>query len=206
MAQLVDRMDPVNPQAATEVTSLLEMMGQLIDLPAWRLKRLRMAGWLHRIAPFQPEALPTPAAPACHLVPGAQVLRRMPQLRAVAQIITHQTEYWDGTGQPANLAGDQIPLESRMLGLLSHFQNLVMANPEPGEAAIIAALTQCQQEQGDRWDPKLVEMLALMVQGLQQGLSLPTIPMKFSLGTGLLNPDTDPWPASVPTPSAASSA
>jgi DICT domain-containing protein len=204
MAQLVDRMDPVNPQAATEVTSLLEMMGQLIDLPAWRLRRLRMAGWLHRIAPFQPESLPTPSAPACHLVPGAQVLRRMPQLRAVAQIITHQTEHWDGTGQPAGLAGDQIPLESRMLGLLSHFQALVMAHPEPGEAAIAHALDQCQRD-GDRWDPKLVEMLALMVQGLQQGLSLPTIPMKFSLGTGLLSPDADPTPTSVPTPSAAPS-
>lgn len=192
MAQLVDLMDPVNPQAATEVTALLEMMGQLIDLPAWRLKRLRMAGWLHRIAPLQPDALPTPAAPACPLVPGAQVLRRMPQLRAVAQIITHQTEHWDGTGQPAQLAGDQIPLESRMLGLVSHFQGLVMAQTEAGEAAITAALQACQREQGDRWDPKLVDMLALMVQGLQQGLSLPTIPMKFSLGTGLLNPDVDP--------------
>jgi DICT domain-containing protein len=68
MAQLVDRMDPVNPQAATEVTSLLEMMGQLIDLPAWRLRRLRMRAGC--------TALPVPTRIAAHalsprLPPGA---------------------------------------------------------------------------------------------------------------------------------------
>ncbi len=193
MAQLVDLMDPVNPKAALEVTALLEMMGQIIDLPAWRLKRLQLAGWLHRIAPFQPEALPAAAPPASPLVPGAQVLRRMPQLRAVAQIITHQMERWDGQGQPAGLAGDQIPLESRLLGLVSYFQAQVMSMQEKeGEGAISTAIAACQADQGSRWDPKLVDILTLVAQGLQQGLSLPTLPLKFSLGTGLLNPELDP--------------
>lgn len=194
MAQLVDIMDPANPDAAKEVVSLLEMMGQLIDLPAWRLKRLRLAGWLHRLAPFKPEA-PTPSAgPSCPLVPGAQVLRRMPRLSAIATIITHQTEHWDGEGQPAGLAGDQIPLESRMLGLVSYFQGQVVAqNQADAEDPIVAALEVCQAKQAERWDPKLIEMLALMVKGLQQGLSLPAIPVKMSMGAGLLSPEVEAW-------------
>jgi len=36
--------------AAAEVAALAEMMGHLLDLPAWRLKRLRLAGLLHHIA------------------------------------------------------------------------------------------------------------------------------------------------------------
>lgn len=195
MAQLVDLMDPVNPQAAPEVAALLELMGQVIDLPAWRMRRLQLAGWLHRIAPFQPEALPQSQAPACPLVPGAQVLRRMPQLRAVAQIITHQTEWWNGAGQPAGLRGDQIPLESRLLGLVSYFQSLVVATvPSQGEAALATAIAQCQGEEGSRWDPKLVEILALVVQGLQQGIPLPTLPSQFTLANGLLNPESTPVP------------
>ncbi|MDA0269207.1 MAG: DICT sensory domain-containing protein [Cyanobacteria bacterium] len=196
MAQLADAMDPVNPLAATKVVALLEMMGQLADLPAWRLQRLRLAGWLYRIAPLQAEALPQTEAPSCPLVPGAQVLRRMPQLRAIAQIITHQTEYWDGSGQPAGLAGDQIPLESRMLSLVSYFQQQVASlspDAEDRDAAIEQVLATCQQTQGERWDPKLVDILSLMVKGLQQGLSLPTIPLKVSLGAGLLNPEVDTW-------------
>ncbi|MBE7383644.1 MAG: metal-dependent phosphohydrolase [Leptolyngbya sp. SIO1E4] len=194
MAQLVDIMDPVNPEAAKEVVSLLEMMGQLIDLPAWRLQRLRLAGWLHRTAPFHPEMFSETTAPSCPLVPGTQVLRRMPRLRAIATIITHQTEYWDGSGQPAGLAGDQIPLESRMLGLASYFQGQVVAHGQAeAENPLVSALETCQSEQGERWDPKLIEILALMVKGLQQGLSLPAIPVKISMGVGLLSPEVDAW-------------
>ncbi len=194
MAQLVDVMDPANPDAAKDVVSLLEMMGQLIDLPAWRLQRLRLAGWLHRLAPFQPENLSPSAGPSCPLVPAAQVLRQMPRLRAIATIVTHQTERWDGTGQPAGLAGDQIPLESRMLGLVTYFQSQVVEQNQAGvENPIAEALKVCQAKEAERWDPKLIEMLTLMVKGLQQGLSLPAIPVKISMGAGLLSPDIEAW-------------
>ncbi|WP_346292218.1 DICT sensory domain-containing protein [Sphaerothrix gracilis] len=202
MAQLADLADPKNPYAAAEVASLAEMVGQLIDLPAWQLQRLRLASLLHRIAPLPMDstASDSTAAPSCPLVPGAQVLRKMPRLRAVAEIITHQTEWWDGSGPPAHLSGDRIPLESRILGLVAAFQERV-ANPADTHSAdteadvnerFSAALRTCQAEQGVRWDPKLTEILGLIVRGLQQGLSLPSIPTKITMGAGLLHPDTNP--------------
>ncbi|HEY9764398.1 MAG TPA: DICT sensory domain-containing protein [Trichocoleus sp.] len=206
MAQLVDLTDPVNPLAADEVSSLLEMMGQLLDLPAWQLRRLRLAGLLYRIAPTTAETPTTVGeAPSCPLVPGTQALRTMPRLRAVAAIITHQSEAWDGSGQPAGLKGDQIPLESRMLGLITAFQSrlaemrFAASQAAPSHTLEETALSElmgksleaCQAEQGEKWDPKLVELLSLMVKGLQQGFSLPTLPTRFSLGTGLLNIDDE---------------
>lgn len=205
MAQLVDIMDPVNPDAANDVVSLLEMMGELVDLPAWRLRRLLLAGWLHRIAPFSPESLSPSTGPSCPLVPAAQVLRRMPRLRAIATILTHQMEQWDGGGQPAGLAGDNIPLESRMLGLVSYFQAQVVAHRQAGaDNPLATALESCQPTEAEKWDPKLVEILGLMVKGLQQGLSLPTIPIKVSMGVGLLNPEVEAW--DYPMPAQSSSA
>ncbi|PSN20356.1 metal-dependent phosphohydrolase [filamentous cyanobacterium CCP5] len=198
MAQLVDLSDQTNPFASQEVTALLDMMGQLLDLPAWRLQRLRLAGLLHRVAPADPEPGPsTDSAPSCPLEPGAQLLRTMPRLRAVATIIAHRQEAWDGSGKPAGLARDKIPLESRMLALVSCFQER-LAHSQQGEPAgdrsqlLHQALVACQQEEGHLWDPKLVEMLGLMVVGLQQGLSLPTIPTKITLASGLLNPEVEP--------------
>lgn len=205
MAQLVDLADTTNPMAATEVAALAETMGQLLDLPAWQMQRLRLAGLLHRIAPLQEtDNLLQEEGPCCPLVPGAQVLRTMPQLQAVAQIITHQSEWWNGTGQPAGLAGDAIPLESRILGLTADFQQRVVHwqksqlennHPAPSlEKGLASGLDECKQQQGDRWDPKLVEILALLVKGLQQGLSLPSIPPKFTAGIGLLDPHMEDHP------------
>lgn len=208
MAQLVDLSDPINPLAGREVVALLEMMGQLLDLPSWQLQRLRLAGMLHRIAPAATPDLLGPAsdptAPSCPLVAEVQALRLMPRLRAIAAIITHQFEQWDGGGYPLGLEGDAIPLESRMLGLIVEFQRQVAQQRQQTPAAdatdptapdsplpdlLTPALAACQAKSGTHWDPKLVEMLGLMVLGLQQGLSLPTIPSKITLGTGLLDPD-----------------
>jgi HD-GYP domain-containing protein (c-di-GMP phosphodiesterase class II) len=46
----------------------------------------------------------------------------------------------------------------------------------------------CQREQGQRWDPKLVEVLALLVNGMEQGLELPLKSLKVTAGMWLLNP------------------
>ncbi len=196
MAQLVDLSDPENPMAAREVVALLEMMGQLLDLPAWRLQRLRLAGMLYRIAPAadNSEQLYT-AAPSCPLIAEVQALRLMPRMRAVAAIIAHRDEFWNGDGRPAGLARDSIPLESRMLGLITTFQHHLAqlrheASEETVEDALLdKALELCQRKAGEHWDPKLVEILSLMVKGLQQGLSLPNLPNKIILGSGLLAPD-----------------
>ena len=203
MAQLLDAADVVNPMAVTEVVALSETMGQLLDLPAWQMKRLRLAGFLHRIHPLQTaESVFTPGASnsykedapscplTCALVPGTQVLRTMPRLRAVAQIITHQTEWWDGTGKPAGLAADEIPLESRILALIAEFQFRVNQKLSSGlnkEETLTQALEECTQQQSTRFDPKLIETLTLLVMGLHQGLELTVISPKLSAGMWLID-------------------
>jgi DICT domain-containing protein len=200
LAQLIDQSDLSNPMAAAEVASLSEAMGQLLDLPAWQINRLRLAALLHRLAFLQrfESALSSSAvesdAPCCPLVPGAQILRNMSRLRAIATIITHETERWNGQGQPAGLAGDQIPLESRILGLLSTFQQQVAdlrSSPNPPEQIFVKAFEGCQAETGDRWDPKLVEALALLVNAMQHGMALPISLPKIAAGMWLLDSHSD---------------
>lgn len=214
VAQLIDQTDLSNPMAAAEVATLAEAMGQLLDLPAWQLHRLRLAGLLHRIAFLQSvgsELQPSSqrygeeadsVSLSCPLVPGVQVLRTMQRMKAIATILTHQTECWNGTGIPARLAGDEIPLESRILGLIACFQERLAAHRQtspissdlpslPSSEALAAAFAECQQEQGDRWDPKLIEVLALLVNGLQQGLGLPVAVPKIAGGLWLLDSHSD---------------
>lgn len=210
VAQLIDQTDLSNPMAGAEVAALAETMGQLLDLPAWQLHRLRLAGLLHRMAFMQhvdselspgsstrfEDDSPSSVPLTCPLVPGTQVLRRMQRLRAIATILTHQTEWWNGQGRPAGLTGDEIPIESRILGLVADFQQRVIdqrtaaidAGQEPtADACMGAALAGCQAQQGDRWDPKLIDTLTLLVSGLQQGLDLPIDLPKIAAGMWLLD-------------------
>lgn len=189
LAQLIDIADTNNQMAAAEVAAIAETIGQMIDLPAWQLKRLRLAGLLHRVAPFT-VTVEYGEAPSCPLLPAAQVLRTMPRMSAIAQIITHQNEWWNGNGQPAGLAGEEIPVESRILGLAVAFQQRVMAQQashHSGEALLLQVLAEFRAEQGTMWEPKLIDTLELFVMGLQQGLNLSVASPKISAGMWLID-------------------
>ena len=199
MAQLLDSNDLSNPMAASEVTAMVEAMGQLLDLPAWQIKRLNLAALLHRIglpkvsdneekqSLAQKKVLKSQISP-----PKPLVLRIMPQLQAISKIITHQTEAWDGSGVPSKLAYDNIPLESRILRLVADFQQKITnyrQQEKENNLSIVytQALADCQTMAGKLYDPKLVEALALLVMGMQQGMSLQTYQPKIAAGMWLID-------------------
>ena len=195
MAQLLDATDVSNPMAASEVAAMAEAMSQLLDLPAWQAKRLYLSGLLHRVGlpdvtrernqktQVQQETLQDQDAPK------ASVLRVMPQLQAVSQILTHQREAWDGSGIPAGLAYDEIPLESRIICLLADFQQKMKAYKQysADKNPLTQALSDCQTLAGKRYDPKLLDALSLLVMGMQQGMTLQAYRPKIAAGMWLVD-------------------
>jgi HD-GYP domain-containing protein (c-di-GMP phosphodiesterase class II) len=59
------------------------------------------------------------------------------------------------------------------------------------EETFSKALAECQAKAGEAFDPKLVEALALLVMGMQQGMSLQVNEPKIAAGMWLL----DSYPA-----------
>ena len=196
MAQLLDATDVSNPMAASEVAAMAEAMAQLLDLPAWQAKRLYLSGLLHRVglpevtrerqkqSQAQQEVLNKTNSPA-----KASVLRVMPQLEAISKILTHQREAWDGSGIPAGLAYDAIPLESRIICLLADFQQKMKAYKQysADKNPLAQALADCQTLAGKRYDPKLLDALSLLVMGMQQGMTLQAYQPKIATGMWLVN-------------------
>ncbi|WP_218080431.1 HD domain-containing phosphohydrolase [Anthocerotibacter panamensis] len=192
MAQHVDDQDPHNPNASWQVAALCETLGQLLDLPSLALRRLRLAGLLFRVglAQMPPEVFlksererndSESAMWNAHPQIAARLLQSMPELNAVTRIITHQKEWWDGTGRPDGLRGEAIPLESRVLGLVASFQRLTMPRGSRPVLSLGDALARCQELSGTRWDPQLVALLTHVVKLAQMGLlKLPTHPQGVS--------------------------
>src|SRR3712207_1922755 len=50
-----------------------------------------------------------------HADRGAEIVARVPQLRHLSPAVRHAHERWDGEGYPAGLAGEDIPLASRIV-------------------------------------------------------------------------------------------
>jgi HD-GYP domain-containing protein (c-di-GMP phosphodiesterase class II) len=114
----------------------------------------------------------------------------MQRLKAISTILTHQTECWNGSGRPSGLAGDEIPVESRILGLIADFQQKsaqARSSGTPDAEAAFQAYQSCQQGANEQWDPKLVEALGLLVSAMQQGMNLPVALPKIAAGLWLLD-------------------
>ena len=195
MAQLLDATDVSNPMAASEVAAMAEAMSQLLDLPAWQAKRLYLAGLLHRVGlpevtkEYNRKSQAQQEALASDRSSKASVLRIMPQLEAISQILIHQREAWDGSGIPLGLAYDAIPLESRIICLLADFQQKMKAYKQysADKNPATQALADCEALAGKRYDPKLLDALSLLVMGMQQGMTLNGYQPKIATGMWLVD-------------------
>ena len=188
MVQKIDERDLANPTASLQVSALAETLGQLLDLPTLKLRRLRLAGLLFRIglaeAPkeiFQQTADQLDKASLVfwrdRAALGGQLLSSMPELAPISRIVTHQLEYWDGSGTPDGLKADEIPIESRVLGLAAYFQELTETRGERTAMSPGEALKACEKYSGRRFDPNLVESLGTVVRLAEIGmLQLPDRP------------------------------
>lgn len=191
MAQKVDERDKANPVASLQVAALSETLGQLLDLPTLKLRRLRLAGLLFRVGLVSapPEVFSkTPdefddatfAFWRDRSVIAAQLLAAMSELAPVTNIVAHHLEYWDGTGKPDGLKGEEIPIESRILGLVAAFQELTQTRNNREALSLGDALEKCRDRSSTHFDPNLVDTLSNVVRLTQMGLmELPQRPSQL---------------------------
>ena len=64
-----------------------------------------------------------------HTLVGERILRASPALKNVANIVRSTHERFDGAGYPDGLAGDEIPLASRIIASCDAFT--AMTSPRP---------------------------------------------------------------------------
>lgn len=191
MAQKIDQEDKDNPVASLQVAALGETLGQILDLPTLKLRRLRLAGLLFRIglAGANPEVFRHPPEELDEAtfafwrdrsLLGSELLKRMPELAPITAIVRHHLEWWNGSGKPDGLQGEAIEIEARILGLVAYFQSLTQPRGSRGALSLESALAKCQELCGTRFDPGLIESLTTVIRLTTMGLmTLPSQPSQL---------------------------
>ena len=93
-----------------------------------------------------------------HSVAGSQILSRIPFLRSAALIVHHHHERYDGSGYPDNLAGDSIPLGSRVFALADTLDAMTSDRVYRKAPGLPAAREEIQRCSGGQFDPRIVEV------------------------------------------------
>ncbi len=96
------------------------------------------------------------AAVQTHADIGERLLRPLGLDTPIATTVRHHHERYDGTGYPDGLAGEDIPLASRIIALTDAFDAMTCERPYRRARTRDEALVELRRESGGQFDPNLV--------------------------------------------------
>ncbi len=116
---------------------------------------------LYKPAPLDPEEQELMQQ---HTVIGERIITASPALAPVGTLVRHSHEHWDGSGYPDGLAGEEIPLGSRIILACDAFDAMTSDRPyhvPKSEPEAIAELRRCS---GKQFDPEVVAVLIRVLE------------------------------------------
>jgi putative nucleotidyltransferase with HDIG domain len=112
-----------------------------------------------------------------HCEIGYNVLRRIPFLRDAAEIVLAHQEFFDGTGYPRGLRGEQIPLGARIFSIADALDAMISDRPYRRALPMAHAKEEIRRCAGTQFDPKIVSVFLSIPdkhwQELRQNLGSP---------------------------------
>jgi len=93
-------------------------------------------------------------------------------------------ERWDGTGYPDGLAGEDIPLEARILALCDAYDAMTSERPYRNALTPDAAIQELDLCIGTQFDPVLADVFIRMISGIRRSDGRPSL-----MQHGTVNPD-----------------
>jgi HD-GYP domain-containing protein (c-di-GMP phosphodiesterase class II) len=88
---------------------------------------------------------------------GHQILLKLPFLSMAADIVLCHEERFDGSGYPAGLKGEEIPLAARLFAVIDTLDAMTFDRPYRRALPFDAAKTEILRMAGSQFDPKAVD-------------------------------------------------
>jgi diguanylate cyclase (GGDEF)-like protein/putative nucleotidyltransferase with HDIG domain len=157
-------------------------IGKELGLSPDEIEALRAAALLHDIGKLAvPEHIinkPGKLTPEefekmkVHPQVGAEILERVAFPYPVAPIVRAHHERWDGTGYPAGLAAEEIPIGARILSAVDCLDALASDRQYRPAIPLDQAMNTVKEKSGTWFDPKVVELLERRYIELEQAAQL----------------------------------
>ncbi len=88
---------------------------------------------------------------------GERIIAPIDRLQEVRAIVRHCHERWDGRGYPDGLAGEEIPLESRIIFVCDAYHAMTTDRPYRKRLSHPEAVRRLCDAAGSQLDPCVVE-------------------------------------------------
>jgi HD-GYP domain-containing protein (c-di-GMP phosphodiesterase class II) len=177
LANALEANDEYTSTHARWITDLALRVGNEFGLGKRELKRLELGALLHDIGKIgiPSDILSKPgrltaeerAVIETHPELGERIIAPIDRLQEVRAIVRHCHERWDGGGYPDELAGDAIPLESRIIFVCDAYHAMTTDRPYRKRLSHPEAVRRLLEAAGTQLDAHVVETAIRVIDELR---------------------------------------
>ena len=92
-----------------------------------------------------------------HTELGARLLEPLRAMARIQLMVKHHHEYFDGSGYPQRLVGEQIPLGARIIAIADAFDTITSERAYKKPRSTEDALAEIERCAASQFDPKFVQ-------------------------------------------------
>ena len=173
LANALEANDEYTSSHARWITDLALKVGEGLGLETRSLKQLELGALFHDIGKIGiPEAILSKPGPLTaeerklvekHPELGERIIAPIDRLEEVRPIVRHCHERYDGTGYPDRKAGEDIPIESRIILVCDAYHAMTTDRPYRKRLPKKEALRRLDEGAGTQFDPAVVEVCKLVL-------------------------------------------
>jgi putative nucleotidyltransferase with HDIG domain len=167
LAEAVDARDKYTSNHSKRVRLISVDIGREMRVSAAELEALEWGGLLHDVGKIGvPDSVLLKQGKLtreermimnAHPVLGAQIIGPVDRLAAELPVIRHHHEWYNGSGYPDRLLGDEIPRLARILHVADAFEAMTADRPYRKALSTEQALSELRKFAGVQFDPEIVD-------------------------------------------------
>ena len=168
LGSALDLKDAETEGHCQRVTAFCISVAKTMPVPDTYLPILARAAFLHDIGKMAiPDGILRKPGPLTdeekkimrtHCEIGYNMLIRIPFLRDAAEIVLAHQEFYDGSGYPRGLRGDQIPLGARIFTIADSLDAMISDRPYRRALPMPHAREEIKRCSGSQFDPEVVKV------------------------------------------------
>jgi len=169
LAAAVDARDPYTADHSAAVAELSRRIARVLGLDEPEVHRVYLTGLLHDVGKtvIPSEILLKPGkltgdewrVMQSHVEAGVRIVESISGLAEIAPLVGASHENLNGTGYPSRLAGDQIPLSSRINLVVDAYNAMTTDRPYRAARSPRDAIDELARNAGTQFDPRVIAAL-----------------------------------------------
>jgi putative nucleotidyltransferase with HDIG domain len=180
LGDALDLRDAETEGHSKRVTAFTIAIARAMGLPREQIAVIARGAFLHDIGKMAiPDAIllkPDKLLPGErkimeeHAYRGYQILKKIPFLAEVSEIVYSHQERFDGTGYPRQLKGEEIPLGARIFSVADTLDAITSDRPYRAAQSLDAARAEIKKWSGRQFDPEVVKVFLEMPDNIWEDL------------------------------------